>query len=151
MFNNLGYKNKNKSIKTGNDSTGEESQSEIEEMLEQLQILNISLDTILVIILAIALNYYYVYYEKLMLLDSINNTNCADYLFDASEIPKIANVMILYGTGIFLDINYSSFIKANSVQGEERDEKAILKAYRSFISSILVFLAAAVSRNNLEI
>lgn len=143
-------KNRNKDKNKAKDASAETEPS-MDELLNELETLDLSMDTILVFILAIALNYYYVYYSKVQVLDQLNNTNFADSLFDASKIPRIANAMIIYGSGIFLEINYRSFVEVSSVKVKDRDENAIAKAYRAFFSSILVFIAAAISRTNLEV
>ena len=59
--------------------------------------------------------------------------------------------MFLYATAIFLEINYSNYEKLDSVQGEQRDTKAINTAYRAFFSTLLVLIATAMSRSNLEV
>ena len=51
----------------------------------------------------------------------------------------------------FLEINYSNYENLNSVQGEERNCKEINKAYRAFFSTLLVLIATAMSRSNLEV
>lgn len=120
-------------------------------LLEQLDTLCLSADTLKIIILSILLNYYFIYYSKILILDELNNTDCKHCIIDGTKIPKISNVMIIYASGIFLEINYKNFQKANSVQGEKRDTKAINTTYKAFISSMLVFLAAIISRTNIEV
>lgn len=132
-------------------NTSSNTTTSTEELINQLETLNLSLDTLKVILLAIVLNYYFVYYTKVTVLDTLNDTKCAENLFDASKIPSITNVMFLYATGIFLNINYEAYVKINSVQGANRDPKAINKAYKAFFSSLLIFIATAISRSNIEI
>ena len=90
-------KNRNKDKNKAKDASAETEPS-MDELLNELETLDLSMDTILVFILAIALNYYYVYYSKVQVLDQLNNTNFADSLFDASKIPIRANAMIIYGS-----------------------------------------------------
>ncbi len=141
--------NKESSNNATSDSTG--NQVDYEALIEQINQLNLSFDTLLVILLAVLLNIYYVYYTRTQTLDTLNNTKYADLLIDGSKIPRISNAMFLYATGIFLQINYSNYERLNSVQGEERDARAINTAYRAFFSTLLVLIATAMSRSNLEI
>ncbi|SCJ93313.1 Uncharacterised protein [uncultured Clostridium sp.] len=128
-----------------------ESEIDYEALIAQVNQLNLSFATLLVILMAILLNIYYVYYTRTQVLDTINNTKCAELLIDGAKIPKISNTMFLYATGIFLEINYSNYEKLNSVQGDQRDTNAINTAYRAFFSSLLVLIATAISRSNLEV
>lgn len=136
----------------GNNNTfNSESDIDYKALIEQLNQLNLSFDTLLVILTAVILNIYYVYYTRTQVLDKLNNTSLSELLLDGTNIPRITNAMFLYATGIFLEINYSNYEKLNLVQGKERDVKAINTAYRSFISTLLVFIATALSRSNLEV
>ena len=142
--------NKNSSnSNTANDST--EGEVDYEALIEQVNQLNLSFDSLLVVLIAILLNIYYIYYTRTQVLDTINNTKCAELLIDGTKIPKITNTMFLYTTAIFLEINYSNYEKLNSVQGNKRDINAINKAYRAFFSTLLVLIATALSRSNLEV
>ena len=132
-------------------NTSSNTTTSTEELIAQLETLNLSLDTLKVILLAVLLNYYFVYYTKVTVLDTLNETKCAENLFDASKIPSITNVMFLYATGIFLNINYEAYVKINSVQGANRDTNAINKAYKAFFSSLLILIATAISRSNIEV
>lgn len=139
--------------KNDNNTTDASTESEIdyEALIAQVNQLNLSFDTLLIILTAILLNIYYVYYTRTQVLDTLNNTKCAECLIDGTKIPKISNTMFLYATGIFLEINYSNYEKLNLVQGEDRDTSAINKAYRAFFSTLLVLIATAMSRSNLEV
>ncbi|MBC5630578.1 hypothetical protein H8S20_17105 [Clostridium sp. NSJ-6] len=142
------HKNSSNSKTTGNSA---ENEIDYEALIAQVNQLNLSFDTLLVILTAILLNIYYVYYTRTQVLDTINNTKCAELLIDGTKIPRISNAMFLYATAIFLEINYSNYEKLDSVQGEQRDIKAINTAYRAFFSTLLVLIATAMSRSNLEV
>ena len=142
------HKNSSNSKTTGNSA---ENEIDYEALIAQVNQLNLSFDTLLVILTAILLNIYYVYYTRTQVLDTINNTKCAELLIDGTKIPRISNAMFLYATAIFLEINYSNYEKLDSVQGEQRDIKAINTAYRAFFSTLLVLIATARSRSNLEV
>ena len=142
------HKNSSNSKTTGNSA---ENEIDYEALIAQVNQLNLSFDTLLVILTAILLNIYYVYYTRTQVLDTINNTKCAELLIDGTKIPRISNAMFLYATAIFLEINYSNYEKLDSVQGEQRDTQAINTAYRAFFSTLLVLIATAMSRSNLEV
>ena len=142
------HKNSSNSKTTGNSA---ENEIDYEALIAQVNQLNLSFDTLLVILTAILLNIYYVYYTRTQVLDTINNTKCAELLIDGTKIPRISNAMFLYATAIFLEINYSNYEKLDSVQGEQRDIKAINTAYRAFFSTLLVLIATVMSRSNLEV
>ena len=137
---------KEKSSSSDTSSSSTESKVNYEELIAQ-----ISFDTLLIILTAILLNIYYVYYTRTQALDTLNNTKYADLLIDGTKLPRITNAMFLYATAIFLEINYSNYENLNSVQGEERNCKEINKAYRTFFSTLLVLIATAMSRSNLEV
>lgn len=147
-------KDSNSNKSSSNSSTSDnstESEIDYEALIAQVNQLNLSFDTLLVILTAILLNIYYVYYSRTQVLDTLNNTKCAELLIDGTKIPRITNSMFLYSTSVFLEINYSNYEKLNSVQGEQRDINAINTAYRAFFSTLLVLIATAISRSNLEV
>ena len=96
-----------KSNNDQNDNSNESSVSQ-EELFKQLNILNISYDSLLLILLAIILNIEFVSGERIKVLDKLNNTNMADSLPDLSKIPRISNEIFLLTTSIFLFITKSS-------------------------------------------
>lgn len=77
----------------------------VDELYEQLGIINLSIDTIFVIVAAISLNIKFLIWSKVGILDKINNTKNAEKIGDLSELPRVANLMYIYATGIFLLIN----------------------------------------------
>lgn len=120
------------------------------ELEKQLKRLNISLENLEVILLAIILNMNYVKGEKVKLLYIINKTECAKGMVDFSYTPRITNIMYLYSTGVFLDINYSVYKELKSATGKNRNTKAIKKAWKSYLATLLTFIAITISRDNLE-
>lgn len=140
----------------GDDSSSDEDinndeDSNNSELIKQLGILNVSIDTLHVILIAVILNINFVKGEKAKLLDAINETNFAENSPDLSDTPRITNIMFLYATGVFLDINYNTFREVSSVKGKNRNPKAIRRAWKSFISSVLNLISVAISRDNLEV
>ena len=130
-----------------NQKNNESSVSE-EELFKQLNILNISYDSLLLILVAIILNIEFVSGERAKLLDQLNNTNISDSLPDLSRIPIISNEIFLLVTSIFLFINYDAYETSIEDEVSQRDQ---IKAFRAFISSFLVLVATSISRGNLEV
>lgn len=125
-----------------------ESSVSEEELFKQLNILNISYDSLLLILLAIILNIEFVSGERIKILDKLNNTNMADSLPDLSKIPRISNEIFLLTTSIFLFINYDAFETAIENDTSRRDE---IRAFRAFISSFLILVATSITSGNLEV
>ena len=121
----------------------------VNELYEQLGILNLSIDTIFVIVIAISLNIKFLIWSKIGVLDKINNTKNAEKIGDLSELPKVANLMYIYATGIFLLINYSQLQNISSLK--ETTKRQECKAWKAFLSSLLIFISTGLTRDNLEI
>lgn len=128
------------------------SNSEIDsELIRQLGVLNLSINTIYIIVLAIFMNINYLYISRGRLLDEINGTNYMENAPDVSDAPRIANKLFLYATGVFLEINFEQLQVVSSVTGEDRDEKAIMNASNNLLSSLLIFIATGISHNTLNL
>lgn len=136
-----------KSDNAPNNKSNESSVSR-EELFKQLNILNISYDSLLLILVAVILNIEFVSGERTKLLDQLNNTNISDSLPDLSRIPIISNEIFLLVTSIFLFINYDAYETAIEDDVSQKDQS---KAFRAFISSFLILVATSISRGNLEV
>lgn len=121
-----------------------------EELMKQLAVLNLTIDTLQIILLAIFLNINFVKGEKAKLLDQINNTNFSKSLPDLTDTPRITNLMFIYAGGVFLEINYNSYKEAVAAKGKNRNIKTIRMAWKRVLSSILGFIAAIIGRDNIE-
>ena len=128
------------------------SNSDIDsELIRQLGVLNLSINTVYIIVLAIFMNINYLYISRGRLLDEINGTNYMENAPDVSDAPRIANKLFLYATGVFLEINFEQLQVVSSVTGEDRDEKAIMNASNNLLSSLLIFIATGISHNTLNL
>ena len=136
--------------KSNNDQNHKNNESSVseEELFKQLNILNISYDSLLLILIAVILNIEFVSGERAKLLDQLNNTNISDSLPDLSRIPIISNEIFLLVTSIFLFINYDAYETSIEDEVSQRDQ---IKAFRAFISSFLILVATSISRGNLEV
>lgn len=146
--NNTNVNNNMKNSKKNVDSDGTTNIND--ELMKELAVLNLTIDTLQIILLAVFLNINFVKVEKVKLLDQINNTNFSKNLPDLTDIPRITNLMFIYSGGVFLEINYNSYKEALSAKGKNRNIKAIRIAWKRVLSSILAFIAAIIGRDNIE-
>ena len=135
-------------VEEGQTTQGKQS---TEELLAELDILNLSINTITVALLATFMNYYYVHSLKAQVLDELYNTNFEENFIDTTDFPKIVNTLFLYTTGVFLTLNYTllQYIKCEHI--DDMKDKEVIVAWRSFLASVFTFLAVITSRNNLEL
>ncbi|WP_195429751.1 hypothetical protein [Clostridium sp. D46t1_190503_E9] len=134
-----------------NNSQNNASVPNRDELFSQLGTLNLSIDTLYIIILATLLNLYYLYSLRAGVSDQLFNTNESEKFINTKNFPRITNAMFLYATGIFLDINYRGLEEAKRASKETNDKRAVVRAWKSFLSSLLVFIATTISRDNLEV
>lgn len=118
-------------------------------VLNELYTLNLSGATLIILIIAVLLNMYYIYYSKVGTLDILNNTSYQDNLIDGSKIPRLSNKLFIIITSIFLALNLGTYIQ--NVNAEESNEQAINRSSYSVTSSILVLIATLITSQNLEV
>lgn len=144
----------NKSDESKNDKSNENEQKKAtptrEELLKELEILNLSANTVSIVLIATFLNYYYIQSLRAQTLDELNNTNLSENFIDTEDFPKLINTIFLYTTGVFLILNYTLLQETKSNHIDNLNDKEVLVAYRSFLSSVFTMLAVTASRNNLE-
>lgn len=130
---------------------GEGTAQNREALLKELGIINLSLETVKLIVLATILNLYYVYSLRAQTIDALCDTNLKDNFIDTRNFPKITNDIFIYTTGVFLVLNYTLFQEIVCEHKDDLDNKEVGAARRSFLASLFTFLAVAISRNNLEL
>ncbi|TGY41881.1 hypothetical protein E5347_11230 [Clostridium sartagoforme] len=131
---------------------GEESTTQSrEELLKELGIINLSLETVQIIVFATLLNLYYVYSLRAQTIDALCDTDLSDNFIDTTNFPRITNDIFLYTTGVFLILNYTLFQESACEHKDDLDNKEVGAARRSFLASLFTFLAVTLSRNNLEL
>ncbi|CDM69034.1 putative membrane protein [Clostridium bornimense] len=140
----------NSEDKEGSTSSNSDISYPDSELIRQLGVLNLSINTIYIIVLAIFMNINYLYDSRGRLLDEINGTNYMENAPDFSDAPRIANKLFLYATGVFLEINFEELQVVSSMTGEDRDEKAIRNANNNLLSSLLIFIATGISHDTLN-
>lgn len=119
------------------------SEIDINELMRQIGIINVSINTLYIIIIALLKNVDFNFWQRAKLIDQIQGTNYAENLADKSDSPKDANRLSIYASGVFLCINWVEYQRILSIS---KDEKEIKRAYHAFISSLLFFIANVISR-----
>ena len=118
------------------------------ELFRQLSIYDRTLENIAIIVVAIIIiNVYYINVEKIKTLDSIYSTNNSQYYPDVSFIPKIASIMFLYVTIIFVIMNYKNYEIISSQESIQEAEE-IESAYNSLLASFFALAAAIITYYN---
>lgn len=121
-----------------------------EDLLEELGILNLSIELVTIVVIATALNLYYVHSLKAQTLDELYDTNLKDSFIDTSNFPRITNTLFLFTTGIFLILNYSLFEESKRENLDNSNDKEVISSYKSFIATLFTFIAVMISRDNLD-
>lgn len=110
-------------------------------LFKKLGILNLTQALVILILIATILSLEFVQWNILNVLDDINNTSFADQAADLTEYPKISNRIFIITTIVFIFINKDAYMTEVSLTGEERDENAIIDAWRNLLAVILVLFA----------
>ncbi|MGG7143069.1 hypothetical protein ACQPVP_06345 [Clostridium nigeriense] len=122
-----------------------------EELLEELGIIDLSIDLVTIIVIATILNLYYVHSLKAQILDELFNTDFKENFIDTTSFPRLTNTMFLFTTGMFLILNYTLLQESKMEHINDCNNKEVISSYKSFLASIFTFLAVTISRDNLEI
>lgn len=138
------YKKSNNNSKNSS-STSSITEEERADLLNQIGILDLSSFGVYLIIYAASLNIQYLEWQKIKILDQLNESNYSDMMQDLSEVPKNANVIYLFVTAIFTGIIFNNYRSVLSQIGEERNEKEIENAYKSVIAILLILLGTTIN------
>ena len=153
--NDTNNENGNKSDNINNNSTKaqEENAENInyDDLFKQLGILDLSINAVYIVIIAVVMNLDFLNHQKGQVLDSINNTNFFKRERDTIEEARVSNRLFLYTTCIFLGINVYSLQQLMSVDGDKRNEIEIRKAKNRVVSSILILIATKITTSILNL
>lgn len=123
-----------------------QTSSDKQQQLEYLATLTRSYNTVVIIIIAVCLNLYYVYGIRLQLIDSIYGTSFSKNIIKPERAQSLANYLFIYCTAIFLQINVQQYTKIISQQTSTTDQLDIQNSYKGVITAILAFVASIISR-----
>lgn len=122
-----------------------QTSSDKQQQLEYLATLTRSYNTVVIVIIAVSLNLYYVYGIRLQLIDSIYGTNFSKNIIKPERAQSLANYLFIYCTAVFLQINVQEYTKIISQQ-TTTDQLDIQNSYKGVITAILAFTASIISR-----
>ena len=132
-------KDKNKSYKKQSDTTeNNNSNQEQGEIYKELYIINISILGVFLILYGIIINIEYLFWQRNVILDNINNTNFTENMEDLSDSPRKSNLIYLIVTGIFVGILWDAY---NTVKNNSNSQPIdVQKAYKNLVAILLLFL-----------
>ncbi|MBE6072919.1 MAG: hypothetical protein E7208_13465 [Clostridium butyricum] len=128
-----------------NNNEAEEIEVDKQELIRQLNILDISSKGLYIIFFAVILNIRYIGWNKLKVLDALNETNYSETVEDLTYIPKVVNRLYLFTTILFLFIIYSSYLTAVSASEEERDEQVIRDTGSNLLAIVLILFGTVIN------
>ena len=92
------FKSKSSNIENNN------SNQEQGEIYKELDIVNISIWAVFLILYGVIINIEYLFWQRNVILDNINNTNFTENMEDLSDSPRKSNLIYLIVTAIFVGI-----------------------------------------------
>lgn len=135
----------NKRKKDNESQNSDQINAEKEALLKQLEILNVSENTIQIALLATFLSFLNIDRTRIILLDQINDTDYSKGLPNFSELPRLSNVLFIYVTFTFLQISYNAL--QDGINGNSTNVEGL---YESYLASLLVFVATLIRYFNLS-
>ena len=92
------FKSKSSNIENNN------SNQEQGEIYKELYIVNISIWAVFLILYGVIINIEYLFWQRNVILDNINNTNFTENMEDLSDSPRKSNLIYLIVTAIFVGL-----------------------------------------------
>ena len=137
-------KDKKKSCKSQSDTTkNNNSNQEQGEIYKELYIINISILGVFLILYGIIINIEYLFWQRNVILDNINNTNFTENMEDLSDSPRKSNLIYLIVTGIFVGILWDAY---NTVKNNSNSQPIdVQKAYKNLVAILLLFLGTSIN------
>lgn len=125
-----------------------DSTTQIEDLLSQVQIFNISETVIYFLVAALGINVKFIQISRGQILDEINGTTYYSNIKNLNILPFTANRIFTIGTFIFLLINYNNFLKtlnSDESKGKKTD------AFENLFATALVLFATLLSGSNIQL
>lgn len=115
------------------------------ELLKSLKVSNISYAGLIIVLIAVIINIKYIEWNRVRILDSINNTNFAEKIEDLNEAPKLTNRLYLISTIMFMFIIYDEYITQISLDESQKDDEAICAAWKKYVAIILFLIGTLIN------
>ena len=137
-------KDKKKSCKSQSDNTENNNSNQKQgEIYKELYIINISILGVFLILYGIIINIEYLFWQRSIILDNINNTNFTENMEDLSDSPRKSNLIYLIVTGIFVGILWDAY---NTVKNNSNSQPIdVQKAYKNLVAILLLFLGTSIN------
>ena len=137
-------KDKKKSCKSQSDNTENNNSNQKQgEIYKELYIINISIWGVFLILYGIVINIEYLFWQRNVILDNINNTNFTENMEDLSDSPRKSNLIYLIVTGIFVRILWDAY---NTVKNNSNSQPIdVQKAYKNLVAILLLFLGTSIN------
>ena len=131
------FKSKSSNIENNN------SNQEQGEIYKELYIVNISIWAVFLILYGVIINIEYLFWQRNVILDNINNTNFTENMEDLSDSPRKYNLIYLIVNAIFVGILWDAY---NTVKNNSNSQpKDIEKAYKNLIAVIILLLGTSIN------
>lgn len=131
--------------KTNNSEDADQEESIQYDLLNQLNILNISYIGVILVFIGVFINIRFILWSRIRILDSINNTNYAEQIGDLTEFPKISNRLYLVATIMFVMIIYYQYQMQVLSEPSEGYESAVNDAWNRYVAIVLFLVGTLIN------
>lgn len=131
--------------KTNNSEDADQEESIQYDLLNQLNILNISYIGVILVFIGVFINIRFLLWSRIKIMDSINNTNYAEQIGDLTEFPKISNRLYLVATIMFVMIIYYQYQMQVLSEPSEGYESAVNDAWNRYVAIVLFLVGTLIN------
>ena len=131
--------------KTNNSEDADREESIQYDLLNQLNILNISYIGVILVFIGVFINIRFILWSRIRILDSINNTNYAEQIGDLTEFPKISNRLYLVATIMFVMIIYYQYQMQVLSEPSEGYESGVNDAWNRYVAIVLFLVGTLIN------
>lgn len=131
--------------KTNNSEDADQEESIQYDLLNQLNILNISYIGVILVFIGVFINIRFLLWSRIKIMDSINNTNYAEQIGDLTEFPKISNRLYLVATIMFVMIIYYQYQMQVLSEPSEGYESGVNDAWNRYVAIVLFLVGTLIN------
>ncbi len=122
-----------------NNDENDISNNEQQELYSGLNTINLSILGILLIIYGVLINTIYLFWQRAVILDQINNTEFTKNMQDLGESPRKANLLYLIATTIFVAVIWKQY---NETVSDRNSTNIDIEKQSKTLTAILLYLLA---------
>ena len=123
-----------------NNDENDISNNEQQELYSGLNTINLSILGILLIIYGVLINTIYLFWQRAVILDQINDTEFTKNMQDLGESPRKANLLYLIATTIFVAVIWKQY---NETVSDRNSTNIDIEKQSKTLTAILLYLLAA--------